>query len=70
MATGQPTVRWGHSVLEPDRAHVRDDGAFPVGGVAVGFAICGVWLVGDLPDDEIRAHCSTCLALLSDSEAD
>lgn len=61
-----PVVRWGRSVLEPDRAHVREPATHVVGGESVGFAICGAWLVADLSVDEARARCSTCLTILAD----
>jgi hypothetical protein len=60
-------VAWGHSVLEPDRGHVREPDTHLVDGATVGFAICGAWLVGDLPPDATFPRCSTCLALLTDT---
>ncbi len=58
----EPEARWGRSVIEPDRAHLRDGDTLVVDGVAVGFAVCGAFLVGDLPDAEAAPKCSTCLA--------
>lgn len=63
-------VAWGHSVLEPGRGHVRAPDACLVDGATAGFAICGSWLVGDLPADETFPRCSTCLALLTDPRHD
>ncbi|MCT2582369.1 hypothetical protein [Actinophytocola gossypii] len=60
-------VSWGHSVLEPTRGHVRDPDTYLVGGVSVGFAICGAWLVADLPDQHgTFPRCATCLDLLDE----
>lgn len=66
-------ARWGHSYLEPGRGHVRarENGATAVSvvdGASVGPAVCGVWLVADLPDprpSEGVAACSMCLAALA-----
>ncbi|MBP2331010.1 hypothetical protein JOF56_011395 [Kibdelosporangium banguiense] len=58
-------VFWGHGIVEPDRAHVRETQAGqPVGG----FAICGCLLVADVTDDDVASGacrlCSRCLELL------
>jgi hypothetical protein len=64
--SGFPII-WGYSILEPDRGHVRDRETHVVDGAVVGFAICGAWLVGDLPtQDGDFPCCSACLALLDD----
>lgn len=62
---------WGHSYLEPRRGHVRatENGTTTVSvidGAAVGPAVCGAWLVADLPDpdDKDSTACSVCLAVL------
>ena len=60
-------VAWGHSILEPDRGHVREPDTYLIDDTVVGFAICGAWLVADLPDDPTSPRCSTCLALLADT---
>lgn len=62
-----PEVRWGHSILEPSRGHVREPDAYVVGGRTVGFAICGAWLVADLADqDGTFPRCAACLDLLEE----
>jgi hypothetical protein len=58
-------VVWGHSILEPDRGHVRVPDTYLIDGATMGFAICGAWLVGDLPDVPTSSRCSACLALLT-----
>ena len=50
------TIAWGRSALEPLRGHRRTekDGHVEVSvinGRAVGPAVCGAWLVDDLPED-------------------
>lgn len=63
-------VAWGHSILEPDRGHVREPDTYLIDDAVVGFAICGAWLVGDLPAGQpgpTSPRCSTCLALLADT---
>lgn len=62
---------WGHTYIEPQVGHVREteNGTAAVSvidGVAVGPAVCGAWLVADLPDpsSEEVTPCSVCLATL------
>ncbi|ALG07900.1 hypothetical protein AOZ06_14120 [Kibdelosporangium phytohabitans] len=68
MTAGVP-VFWGHGVVQPDCAHVRETLA---GRPVAGFAICGCLLVGDISDDEVAAGgyrlCSRCLELLENRE--
>ena len=59
-------VVWGHSILEPDRGHLRAPDTYLIDGATAGFAICGAWLVGDLLDVLTSPRCSACLALLTD----
>ena len=64
---------WGHSYLEPTRGHARatENGSIAVSvvdGAPVGPAVCGVWLVADLPDPRSGTDvsaCSMCLAALA-----
>lgn len=56
------TVRWGRSVVEPARGHVREPETNLVDGAVVGFAICGAFLLGDLTGGFPK--CSVCLDLL------
>ncbi|MPZ82070.1 MAG: hypothetical protein GEV28_17425 [Actinophytocola sp.] len=65
------TAPWGHSYLEPQRGHVRatKNGTTTVSvidGAAVGPAVCGAWLVADLPNPNRNdfTACSACLAAL------
>lgn len=63
---GFPIV-WGHTFLEPDRGHVRESETHVVDGAVVGFAICGAWLIDDLPVQEGDfPRCSYCLGLLDE----
>lgn len=56
---------WGHSYLEPERGHVRaTEDATPAVNVIDGPAVCGAWLVADLPGP-CAAACSVCLAVLA-----
>lgn len=62
------TASWGHSYLEPRRGHVRaaDEGVNVIDGAAVGPAVCGAWLVADLPDPSADfVACTMCLAALA-----
>jgi hypothetical protein len=63
------TVRWGQAYLEPGLGHVRTTGrgrpiASTINGAVVGPALCGAWLVDDLPVTGFAA-CSVCLAVLA-----
>jgi hypothetical protein len=58
---------WGRTVLEPDRGHVREPGRHWLDASVVGFALCGAWLVADLPDQhDPFPRCSACVALLAE----
>jgi len=63
----ESSVVWGHSIVEPERGHVREPETHVIDAAVVGFAICGAWLVGDLPVG-VRdfPRCSMCLTLLDD----
>lgn len=63
------TALWGRSYLEPQLGHVRatKNGTTTVSvidGAAVGPAICGAWLIADLPDPNRSdfTACSACVA--------
>ncbi len=63
------TAQWGHTYPEPGRGHVRatEHGrtvASEIDGAVVGPALCGAWLVADLPAEGF-APCSACLAAVA-----
>ncbi|MPZ81737.1 MAG: hypothetical protein GEV28_15565 [Actinophytocola sp.] len=65
----KPPIVWGHSILEPDRGHVREPDTHMIDGAVVGFAICGAWLIGDLPvQDGDFPRCSACMTLLDERQ--
>jgi hypothetical protein len=61
---------WGRGAIEPDRAHLRETHAgvpvvYLVEGSISGFALCGTWLVADIPAAERDrfAECARCLRI-------
>ncbi|MGB3444952.1 MAG: hypothetical protein WBA97_39955 [Actinophytocola sp.] len=67
----QRAAAWGRTYLEPHRAHVRaiENGTTTVSVIddaAVGPAVCGAWLVDNLPVPESAdfTACPVCLAAL------
>ena len=75
---GDIPVFWGHGIIEPDRAHVRETRAGqPVAdraedGAVMGFAICGCLLIADITDEQVTSgayrQCFRCLELLANRE--
>ncbi|MGQ0842045.1 hypothetical protein [Actinokineospora sp.] len=64
------TPRWGQSIVDPTRGHVREtcDGEprrFTVDGAEVGVAVCGALLVAGMPATDDFAACSTCVDVLA-----
>lgn len=61
--TGPPAPRWGRSVLEPRRGHLRAPDE-------PGFGLCHALLVADLdPATPGFTPCSRCLAIADESES-